>query len=101
MRSISEALYRIHAADLGIWQYAVVAVILEAPAADFKYHSQLLVGIIAFPSPARVYCLYVFSPPCLKGFRATRKKVFHARVVFRCQQPDISIASHKHAILGC
>ena len=37
------------AADLGIWQYAVVAVILEAPAADFKYHSQLLVGIIAFP----------------------------------------------------
>ena len=36
------------AAYLDIGQYAVVAVVLEAPAADFKYHSQLLVGIIAF-----------------------------------------------------
>lgn len=37
------------ATDLAIWQYAVVAVVLEAPAADFKYHCQFLVGIIAFP----------------------------------------------------
>lgn len=36
-------------AYLGIWQYAVVSVVLEAPAADFQFHRQFLVRIIAFP----------------------------------------------------
>lgn len=35
-------------AYLGIWQYAVVSVVLEAPAADFQFHRQFLVRIIAF-----------------------------------------------------
>ena len=88
------------AAYLGIWQYAVVAVVLEAPAADFKYHSQFLVGIIAFPVQRRLVAVTYFLHPFRKVFQR-REKGSHARVVFRCQQPDVVVVSHKHATLGC
>lgn len=52
------------AAYLDIGQYAVVAVILKAPAADLQSDGQFLVGIIAFPVQGRLvvftYFLYLF-----------------------------------------
>ena len=36
-------------AYLGIWQYAVVSVILKTSAADLQFHRQLFVVVIAFP----------------------------------------------------
>ena len=52
------------AAHLDIGQYAVVAVILKAPAADLQFHRQLLVVVIAFPVQRRfvgtTYFLHLF-----------------------------------------
>lgn len=50
-------------AYLGIWQYAVVAVVLEAPAADFQFHRQFLVRIIAFPVQRRFIVVAYFLHP--------------------------------------
>lgn len=52
------------AAHLDIGQYAVVSVILKAPAADLQSDGQFLVGVIAFPVQGRLvvftYFLYLF-----------------------------------------
>ncbi len=52
------------AAYLDIGQYAVVSVILKAPAADLQFNGQFLVGIIAFPVQGRLvvftYFLHLF-----------------------------------------
>ena len=41
------------AAYLDIGQYAVVTVILKAPAADLQFNGQFLVSVIAFPVQRR------------------------------------------------
>lgn len=52
------------AAYLDIGQYAVVSVILKAPAANLQSDGQFLVGVIAFPAQGRLvvftYFLHLF-----------------------------------------
>ena len=52
------------AAYLDIGQYAVVTVILKAPAADLQFNGQFLVSVIAFPVQRRfvgiTYFLHLF-----------------------------------------
>ena len=48
------------AAYLDIGQYAVVSVILKAPAADLQSDGQFLVGIIAFPVQGRLVVFTFF-----------------------------------------
>lgn len=85
------------AAYLDIGQYAVVTVVLEAPAADLQFHGQLLVGIIAFPVQRRFAVVSYFLHSFRKVFQR-REKGSHAHVVFRCQQPDVVIVGHKHDV---
>lgn len=61
------------ATDLGIWQYAVVAVVLETPAADFKYHCHFLVGIIAF-SVQRGLAVVSYFSTFFERFSSDEKK---------------------------
>ena len=85
------------AAYLDIGQYAVVSVILKAPAADLQSDGQFLVGVIAFPVQGRLVVFTYFLHLFRKVFQR-REESSHAHVVFRCQQPDIAIVIHKSDI---
>ena len=85
------------AAYLDIGQYAVVSVILKAPAADLQSDGQFLVGVIAFPVQGRLVVFTYFLHLFRKVFQR-REESSHAYVVFRCKQPDIAIVIHKSDI---